>query len=260
MSSLTHRLSVAGLVIGVLLLAAGVLRWISPPPEPSDAPLWGSLIAQGLWILLALVGAVASRSQSLTGRLGLGPGTLTPAVSIVVVLGFIALSDGLHLGLVSVELRDTGALGEIDAVVREARTRAPSFLLALLALGVAPGFGEEILFRGFLQRGLSARLGPRWGVALAAALFALAHFDPIHSSVAFVLGVYLGVVTQLAGSIRTAILCHVLNNTLGLLAPILSQDLPFTSSHWAIPALVAAGPAALLYAAWRGRAGPPRHA
>jgi membrane protease YdiL (CAAX protease family) len=126
-------------------------------------------------------------------------------------------------------------------------------LLALLALGIAPGFGEEMLFRGFLQRGLSARLGPLRGVALAAALFALAHLDPIHSSVAFVLGAYLGVVTQLAGSIRTAIVCHVLNNTLGILAPALGPYFPSVGGSWTIPALMTAGPAALLYATWRCR-------
>ena len=88
---------------------------------------------------------------------------------------------------------------------------------------------------------------------LSAALFGLAHFDPIHSILAFLLGVYLGAVVQLAGCIRTAILCHVLNNTLGILAPALTPGALWWAGAWGIPPLLALAGAALLYAArWRG--------
>jgi hypothetical protein len=206
---------------------------------------------QGVWILLALCGATLSRSRSLGDRLGLGRGALPFSTSVVLVVGFIALSGGLHQWLVSVDLRSTGSLAEIDGVVREARARAPSFLLALLALGIAPGFGEEVFFRGFVQRGLVPRLGARWGVLLSAAVFGLAHFDPIHSSLAFLLGAYLGVVTQLAGCIRTAILCHALNNTLGVLAPALMPSALATGGVSTIPVLLGLAGASLLYAFWQ---------
>jgi membrane protease YdiL (CAAX protease family) len=225
---------------------------ITPTPALPDAPLWGALFTQGIWILVALWGAVLSRSRDVGDRLGLGRGELPVSTSLVLVLGFIALSGGLHQGLVSLELRETGSLAEIDAVVREARAHAPSFLLALLALGMAPGFGEEILFRGFIQRGLVPRLGTHWGVLLSAAIFGLAHFDPIHSSLAFLLGAYLGVVTQLAGCIRTAILCHLLNNTLGIMAPALTPNLLPVGGTWTIAPLLALAGASLLYAARRG--------
>jgi membrane protease YdiL (CAAX protease family) len=251
MSRATRYVTGAGLVGGVLLLAAGVVLLITPAPEMRDEALWGALFTQGIWILLALLGAALSRSRSLGERLGLGRGALSIPTSAVLVVGFVALSGGLHQWLVSAELRYTGSLGEIDAMVREARTRAPSFLLALLALGIAPGFGEEFFFRGFVQRGLTPRLGTRWGVLLAAALFGLAHLDPVQSSLAFVLGAYLGVVTQLAGCIRTAILCHLLNNTLGLLAPALIPDALAVGGPWAIPLLLALAAASLLYAGWR---------
>ena len=101
-------------------------------------------------------------------------------------------------------------------------------------MGIAPGFGEEILFRGFLQRGLVSRLGPYRGVLLSAAIFGLAHF--------------LGVVTQFAGCIRTAILCHVLNNTLGILAPGATASVLPTGGAWATALLLALAGASLLYA------------
>ena len=251
--SRTTRLTGAGLVIGVLLMVAGVVLLIVPAPEIRDQPLWGALLAQGIWILLAFLGAALSRPRSLGDRLGLGRGALPISTSVVLVVGFVALSAGLHQWLVSQELRYTGSLGEIDAVVREARARAPSFLLALLALGIAPGFGEEIFFRGLIQRGLVPRLGALWGVLLAAGIFGLAHFDLVHSSLAFLLGAYLGVVTQLAGCIRTAILCHVINNALGVLTPALVPGALAIGGTWAIPLLLALAGASLLYAGWRRR-------
>ena len=253
MSRATRYVTGAGVVSGVLLMVAGVVLLITPAPEIPDEPLWGALLLQGIWILLALSGAVLSRSRSLGDRLGLGRGALPVSTSVVLVVGFVALSGGLHQWLVSVDLRSTGSLAEIDAVVREARVRAPSFLLALLALGIAPGFGEEVFFRGFIQRGLTPRLGALWGVLLSAAIFGLAHFDPIHSSLAFLLGAYLGVVVQLAGCIRTAILCHVLNNTLGVLAPALMPSALASGGTWAIPVLLALAGVSLLYAFWQRR-------
>jgi membrane protease YdiL (CAAX protease family) len=253
MSGTTRYVTGAGLVIGVLLMVAGVVLLIAPAPEIRDQPLWGALFTQGIWILLAFLGAVLSRARSLGDRLGLGRGALPISTSLVLVVGFVALSAGLHQWLVSLELRYTGSLGEIDAVVREARARAPSFLLALLALGIAPGFCEEVFFRGFIQRGLVPRLGAHWGVLLSAAIFGLAHFDPLHSSLAFLLGAYLGVVTQLAGCIRTAILCHLLNNALGILAPAVIPNALAVGGPWAIPLLLALAGGSLVYAVWRQR-------
>ena len=251
MSLTTNTVTTAGLVVGVLLMGAGVGQLIAQAPASPETPLWGTLLTQGIWILLALCGGLLSRSRNLGDRLGLGRGSLSISTSVVLVVGFVALSSGLHLGLVSLELGETGALAEIDALVRGARARAPSFLLALLALGIAPGFGEEILFRGFLQRGLVDRLGVLWGILLAASLFGLAHFDPIHSTLAFLLGVYLGVVTLLAGSIRLAILCHVLNNTLGVVAPSAVPGVLWLQNPVAIAPLLALAGASLLYAVLR---------
>jgi hypothetical protein len=256
MSRATGYLNALLLAGGALLVVAGAVMMSMPAPEIHDEALWGSLFTQLIWILLALTGVVLSRSPAPGERLGLGRGSLPVPTSLVLLVGFVALSSGLHQSLVSLELRETGSLAEIDAVVREARARAPSFLLALLALGIAPGFGEELLFRGFIQRGLVSRLGPPFGVLLSAALFGLAHLDPVHSVLAFLLGAYLGVVTQLSGSIRTAILCHLLNNTLGVLGPSLIRGALAMGGPWLIPPLLAASLASLLYASrQRGRSG-----
>jgi membrane protease YdiL (CAAX protease family) len=100
-------------------------------------------------------------------------------------------------------------------VAREASAEAP--LLVLLALGLAPALGEELLFRGLVLRLLATRLGGPAAVLGSAALFGAAHLDPVHGAAAFFLGAYLGAVAWAGGSVRTPVLCHAANNTLAVL-------------------------------------------
>lgn len=203
-------------------LFGGLLCWhvanrlLAREGAGSDAELWATLVSQGLWVCLAASGAVLARGESAAERLGLGPGRVRASSVVILVAGLLALSDGLSLILSALEVRHTGALGEVERMV--AGAEPPPFLLALLCLGIAPGVGEEILFRGLIQRGLTRRLGPLAGVVLTAGIFAAAHLDPAQSPAAFLLGLYLGAVTQLAGSTRPAIACHVANNVLATAA------------------------------------------
>jgi sodium transport system permease protein len=97
------------------------------------------------------------------------------------------------------------------------------FLLAL-ALGVAPAIGEELLFRGAIQGGLSRDL-PRKQVALWQALFfGLAHASVFRFVPTAVVGASLSLIVARAGSLYPAILLHAAYNSLLVL-----------SDHW--PAL-----------------------
>jgi membrane protease YdiL (CAAX protease family) len=128
---------------------------------------------------------------------GLNRGTLSYETSAALVVGFIALSTCL------------AALLPEDGVV----------LTRVAALWViSAGVYEEIIFRGILQGALVKTFRPGPGILLTAALFGASHLDPIQGLYAFTLGIYLGVVTWKSGSIRIAIACHVLHNTLGVLA------------------------------------------
>lgn len=85
----------------------------------------------------------------------------------------------------------------------------------VLAVGLAAPVGEEMLFRGFAQNALSARLGPRAGLVLQAALFSAPHtYSPIGLLVVFGVGLALGWVYRTSGSLWTAIAAHATNNTL----------------------------------------------
>jgi membrane protease YdiL (CAAX protease family) len=174
------------------------------------------LAGQLVFVLLAAGGARWLPGRSLGEQLSLGPARLGARQVALALLGFLLLSNALH-GLVAW----LGALGgttldEIDRVAREQSGVNPGWLWLAFALG--PALGEELLFRGFLQRLLALRWPGAPAVLLAALVFGLAHLDAVQGSAAFVLGAYLGALTARAGSLRPAILAHVANNSLALAA------------------------------------------
>jgi membrane protease YdiL (CAAX protease family) len=81
--------------------------------------------------------------------------------------------------------------------------------------GMAP-IGEELFFRGFMQPRLRRvwRAGP--AILATALAFGLIHGEPTHAVLATVLGLYLGVIAERAGSVRPAVVCHVANNTVSV--------------------------------------------
>ncbi|GAB6187966.1 CPBP family intramembrane glutamic endopeptidase [Thermopirellula anaerolimosa] len=99
---------------------------------------------------------------------------------------------------------------------------APLFLRCrawhLLALSVAAGWGEELLFRGLLQQGLTHVL-TAWGLPstaasaaallVAALLFGLAHpLTRLYVVGATVLGAYLGLCFELSGNLLVPAVAH----------------------------------------------------
>lgn len=164
---------------------------------------------------LGLAGAALS-AQPLPRRLGLGPSRASRRVLALLALGCLGLSHAIDSGVEALGLRDASVLREIDAAISGARGR--ELLWLVLGLAVGPGFGEELLFRAFLQRGIAALAGPVAGVVCAAVLFALVHADLAHAAAAFPLGIYLGLAAWWAGSTRAAILCHLVNNAVAVIA------------------------------------------
>lgn len=176
--------------------------------------LWRDVQGQLLYALLALAGAAALPGRSIADRLGLGSGRLGAGRIAVALLGFLALSHGLHGAVVWLGLLEGTTLAEIDEVVRETHPAHPA--LVFLAVGLAPALGEELLFRGFLLRLLASRWPGAIAVFGSAALFGAAHLDLVHGAAAFVLGGYLAAVAERAGSLRPALLCHAVNNSLAV--------------------------------------------
>jgi membrane protease YdiL (CAAX protease family) len=96
------------------------------------------------------------------------------------------------------------------------------YVLALLVLAVvAAPIVEEIVFRGFVLRGLLSHLGPVSAIAVQAVVFGMAHFDPVRGSgnlglviVLSGVGAVLGTTAYLCRRIAPTIIAHAIMNGL----------------------------------------------
>jgi membrane protease YdiL (CAAX protease family) len=94
-------------------------------------------------------------------------------------------------------------------------------ILQLAVVSLAAGLGEELLFRGFVQAGLSRLIGPPYGswIALAAAalLFGVCHWlNTTYAAAALVAGLYFGLIFWATGSLWTPLVCHALYDFVAL--------------------------------------------
>lgn len=91
-----------------------------------------------------------------------------------------------------------------------------SFPLLLWAIAVAPGLGEELIFRGLIGRGLTARFGLVWGVLCTSLLFGIMHINPGQAIGVIPLGIAMHFVYIATRSFWAPVLLHVLNNGLAV--------------------------------------------
>ena len=201
-------LALVGLSGGVALLQAAALA-----ERAVERAVLATLGFEFFLALLAVAGACLQRIP-LPDRLGLRPGRLSWTSLAVLAFGMLALSHALDALLDLSGLGGRGTLADLEDLLSGAR--GPTLALALVGIGIAPGVAEELLCRGLIQRGLQRRLGTPASVIVAALVFGALHVDPVHAAVASVLGVYLGLVAVLAGSVRAAIGCHVVNNAVAV--------------------------------------------
>jgi membrane protease YdiL (CAAX protease family) len=179
-------------------------------PQEADSLARGALVLETLLALVAIFLARLSR-EPLAERLGLRAGRIPGPVLAILVLGTLALSFAIDGVLELTGLGEQSSLAEFEEQL--AGIRGPTLAFALLAFAGAAGIAEELLCRGWLQRGLQRRFGAAAAIGVSSLLFGALHVDPIHAVSAAFLGLYLGVVAWLAASIRPSILCHVANNT-----------------------------------------------
>ena len=132
------------------------------------------------------------------------------------VAGTAGFSHLVDWGVRSLGMREDSLLETIDSALLG--TGGWALLLCIAGVAIAPGIGEEILFRGLLMRSLTRRVGIAAGIVSSAVLFGVLHVDWAQGCAAAVLGVYLGAVAFASGSTRTSILCHVANNLTAVLA------------------------------------------
>jgi hypothetical protein len=85
-------------------------------------------------------------------------------------------------------------------------------LFNLLIIALIPAVGEELTFRGVLQQSLTRKMNPHVAIILSAAIFSFIHFQFYGFLTRMFLGMLLGYMFYITGSLWTSILMHFLNN------------------------------------------------
>jgi uncharacterized protein len=92
-------------------------------------------------------------------------------------------------------------------------------LINLILIAVIPALGEELLFRGVIQKHLSEWIrNPHIAIFIAAFIFSAVHFQFYGFIPRLLLGMIFGYLVYLSGSIWPAIFAHFFNNAMAILA------------------------------------------
>ncbi len=88
-----------------------------------------------------------------------------------------------------------------------------SLVLLMITMVLIVGTTEEILFRGFMQKGLVRRLGVKWGIIITAIIFTFIHLITIFLvypifSLSFVVAFFISFVPYIAISLLLGMLYH----------------------------------------------------
>lgn len=116
---------------------------------------------------------------------------------------------------------------------------AANLAVSIMIIGVLTGLGEELFFRGALQRLLQSRpMPPHAAIWIAAALFSLIHAQPVGFVPRMILGAMFGYMATWTASTWTAVAAHALNNSLAVAVMYTGFAVPRLSI---VSALLAAG-------------------
>jgi membrane protease YdiL (CAAX protease family) len=122
-------------------------------------------------------------------------------------------------------------------------------------IAIIPAFGEELLFRGLIQRQLMRRMSPWVAIVITGALFSLFHFQMDGFVPRWLLGMLLGWLYWRSGNFWVPVIAHFFNNAIQVVAQyfyaqqLTSVDLE-QDVH--VPALLALLSATTVFLAMRG--------
>jgi hypothetical protein len=214
--------------------------------------LLGGSLAASAALLLTLLLVVRPLEPA---RFRLLPGWESGSTQGVAALGLLALGQALDSMTVLARVEEHGALEVIRRVLTT--TSGPDLFGAVVVLGVVAGGAEEIFFRGYMQSRLREHWRPATAVLATSAAFGVLHLplSSLHTLLAFALGLYLGFVAEMTGSVLPCIVCHVVNNTVYTLQTALGVNVVGREANLAAVMLSAA--VFLGCVLWIRRAAPP---
>lgn len=196
----------------------------------------GMLLIQfvGMFLVPSLLFGYFSDPKPLR-YLGLKP----PSKHIYWILGVLALIVAIpfvdYMGYLNQKILFGEALKWVKTLEEEAakqiqfmlnRHTLSELILNLVFIAVFAGVGEEIFFRGVLQRLIiKATKNPLAGIMITAAVFSMMHLQFFGFIPRFLLGAILGAIYWYSGSLWTAIIAHFLYDAFMIVLIYLNPEL-----------------------------------
>lgn len=118
-------------------------------------------------------------------------------------------------------LRDL--VGEYESHVHPANS-LKSFIVQLVSVCIVPAVAEEFLFRGVIIRFLKP-YGIGAALVVSSLAFAMLHFDLYSFLIIFMLGMLLGAVRIMTGSVWASVLMHFSNNFTSILMLMIPKNI-----------------------------------
>jgi len=172
-------------------------------------PMQVVLVATAV-VALRIMRRSARQPHAIRPLLGLVSARLGGAGWAMVVVG-----SGVPLAAAVCAASVMPSFSDGESMVEMWRTMSlPVAIAWVLFIGLGPGFGEEIFFRGYVLRRLLRAWRPWAAILVTSLLFALLHVDPPAMALALVLGLWFGLIAWRTGSIWPTIACHATVNSL----------------------------------------------
>jgi CAAX protease family protein len=190
------------------------------PPDPARTTRIALLFEGGL-------GAAALAIGWLVGQwplVGIGTRSDQAHHQFVAVLWGLAATGPLLAALFIIDRFPIGPLRYLRDRTAEVVSQmfGGASVAQLAAVAAAAGLGEELLFRGLVQEGLSRLIPGPWGpgmaLAVAAALFGICHWlNTTYALLAMLAGAYFGLIFLMTGSLWTPVVAHAVYDLIALI-------------------------------------------
>lgn len=214
----------------LLQLVAFAIAWVLMTASADNSQNAGfrwqvTLLMQGLFLGLVMLTCRWSLKHSLdqilgTQRLKLWHATLI----LLLVIPMALLGSQLHVLATSGWQKLLVLYPQLEILDGRQSMEMVSSLMSstplwamLIMIAVIPALAEELIFRGMISRGVTARYGFWTGMIVSTILFAMVHMHPVHALALIPMGCILHLIYFATRSFWAPVLLHFCNNGLAVL-------------------------------------------
>ena len=211
----------SSLIIASIIAAAGSVQ---PNEHSQNTYNYIALFVGQGFMIIPLLLFLISRNEPIIESLRLNSISLSTLISAICIsMGLIPVVDEMDRILSFVFGTEEELAQLTDILIID--YSFIGILLSTTIVVLAP-FGEELLFRGFLQK----KLEESWkditrAVLVTSLFFAFIHMNPVWIIQIYLLGVILGYLAWKTGSILTSLVLHSLNNGAALVLTNYSESI-----------------------------------